>query len=55
MLKAILASPKIDILQKAVGAATLRQKVISDNIANVNTPQFKKSEVQFEELLAKEM
>lgn len=55
MLKSIMASPRIDILQKAVGAATLRQRVISDNIANVNTPQFKKSEVQFEELLAQEL
>lgn len=55
MLKAMLASPRVDILTKAIGASTLRQKVISDNIANVNTPNFKKSEVQFEELLAKEL
>ncbi len=55
MLKALLGSPRVDILEKAIGASTLRQKVISDNIANVNTPKFKKSEVQFEELLAKEM
>ncbi|MBQ1511186.1 MAG: flagellar basal body rod protein FlgB, partial [Selenomonadaceae bacterium] len=33
----------------------LRHEVISDNIANVNTPRFKKSNVVFEELLAKEI
>lgn len=36
-------------------AAELRQGVISDNIANVDTPNFKRSEVLFEELLSQEM
>ena len=33
----------------------MRQEVIANNIANVNTPNFKKSNVEFEELLAREI
>lgn len=40
-------------LAKALEAASLRQRVIADNIANLNTPGFKRSEVRFEELLRK--
>jgi flagellar basal-body rod protein FlgB len=36
-------------------AATMRHEVISDNIANVNTPKFKRSYVRFEDLLAREL
>lgn len=36
-------------------AANIRQEVIANNIANVNTPNFKKSNVEFEELLAREI
>jgi len=38
-----------------LGAAALRHKVISNNIANVNTPGFKKSDVRFEDKLAAAM
>lgn len=48
-------SSNFDYLQRGLQAATLRHEVISDNIANVNTPRFKKSNVVFEELLAKEL
>lgn len=51
MLNSILKSNQISILEKALSAASLRHKTISDNIANVNTPGFKKSEVSFEEQL----
>lgn len=51
MLNALLNSPKISVLEKALSASSLRNKVISNNIANVNTPDFKKSEVSFEEQL----
>ncbi|SMC66852.1 flagellar basal body rod protein FlgB [Sporomusa malonica] len=51
MLNSILKSTQISVLEKALGAASLRHKVISDNIANVNTPRFKKSEVSFEDQL----
>ena len=55
MLDRITSSPVVSVLQNAMGAATLRQKVISNNIANVNTPNFKKSEVMFEDLLSQEL
>jgi flagellar basal-body rod protein FlgB len=37
-----------DLLQKGLEAAQLRQDVISNNIANVDTPGFKASSVEFE-------
>ena len=36
-------------------AATIRHEVISNNIANVNTPNYRKSVVNFEDLLAREI
>ncbi|GLX68475.1 flagellar basal body rod protein FlgB [Paenibacillus glycanilyticus] len=42
-------------LEGALKAAELRQGVIANNIANVDTPNFKRSEVLFEELLTQEM
>jgi flagellar basal-body rod protein FlgB len=48
VLKSIIASPQATILEQALNAASLRHKVIANNIANVNTPGFKKSEVPFE-------
>lgn len=36
------------MLEKALDVETLRRKVISDNIANVDVPHFKRSEVDFE-------
>jgi len=39
-------------LEKALDAAWLRNEAISNNIANVNTPGFKKSYVRFEDQLA---
>lgn len=36
-------------------AANIRQEIIADNVANVNTPNFRKSVVEFEELLAREL
>ena len=46
-----MASPRVAVLEQAVSASSLRQKVISNNIANVNTPLYKKSEVSFESML----
>ena len=34
-------------MQKALAASSLRQQVLSNNIANVNTPNFKRSDVAF--------
>ena len=55
MLESIVNGPAIDYMQRGMAAANLRQEVISNNVANVNTPRFKKSDVVFEELLAKEI
>lgn len=41
-----------NLLEKALDAAWLRNEVISNNIANVNTPGYKKSSVKFEEVLS---
>jgi flagellar basal-body rod protein FlgB len=42
-----------DILQRSMSAALVRQEVIADNIANADTPQFKRSEVTFESELVR--
>lgn len=55
MLEQIMSNKALDVMQRGMGAANLRQEVISHNIANVNTPNFKKSDVIFEDLLAKEL
>lgn len=55
MLESILSSAPSNILEKALAASALRQKMISNNIANVNTPGFKKSEVLFEDKLQEAM
>jgi flagellar basal-body rod protein FlgB len=38
-------------LESAIHAAEMRQRVIANNIANADTPEFKRSEVVFEQLL----
>lgn len=40
------------VLEKALDAAWLKNEAISNNIANVNTPGYKKSNVSFDEQLA---
>jgi flagellar basal-body rod protein FlgB len=40
----------VDSLQKGLGASWTRNSVISNNIANVDTPEFKSSSVEFESL-----
>ncbi len=55
MLEQIMNSSNFNYLGRGLATANLRQEVISNNIANVNTPNFKKSDVVFEELLAKEI
>ncbi|HBS60033.1 MAG TPA: flagellar basal body rod protein FlgB [Firmicutes bacterium] len=43
----------IGLLEKSLSAASLRQRVMANNIANANTPGFKKSDVVFEDLLSR--
>lgn len=42
-------------LEAALAAASLRQQVIANNVANVDTPYFKRSEVSFETLLQQQL
>ncbi|MCK8058751.1 MULTISPECIES: flagellar basal body rod protein FlgB [unclassified Fusibacter] len=41
----------IDLQKKALDASWLRQDILSNNIANVNTPGYKRQDVEFENLL----
>jgi len=42
----------INVLGKAANASWSRMEVISDNISNVSTPNYKRKDVQFESYLA---
>lgn len=55
MLEQLVNSTNFDYLSRGMAAASLRQEVISHNIANVNTPNYRKTVVEFEDLLAKEI
>ena len=55
MLEQILNSANLNYLPRAMTAATIRQEVTANNIANVNTPNYRKSVVNFEDLLAREI
>lgn len=45
----------INVINKAADASWLRNEVISNNIANVNTPNYKRKDVQFEAYLNAEL
>jgi flagellar basal-body rod protein FlgB len=45
----------VDYLSAGLRAAGMRQAAIANNIANVNTPGYRRYEVKFEELLAEAM
>jgi flagellar basal-body rod protein FlgB len=47
----MLSTEMMDLVQRSLDSAALSHKVIADNIANVDTPGFKRSEVQFSEKL----
>lgn len=46
-----LDSPNLTALEKGLDASSLRQKVLADNVANVDTPNFKRSDVDFQAVL----
>jgi len=48
----IFDSAPINLLEKALEGSSLRHKVIANNIANINTPGYKRMEVSFEEELS---
>ncbi len=45
----------INVLDKALDASNLRETVITNNMANINTPGYKRREVDFESLLRQEL
>lgn len=49
MFDKILNSPTQNLLSKALDGSALRNQVLANNIANADTPGFKRSEVLFEE------
>lgn len=52
MFNRIFDSAPVNLLEKALAGSSLRHKVISNNIANINTPGYKRMEVSFEDELA---
>ncbi|MCR4400739.1 MAG: flagellar basal body rod protein FlgB [Syntrophomonadaceae bacterium] len=51
MLDRLIGNPTVDLMERALDGASLRQKVIAHNLANVETPGFKALQVSFEEQL----
>lgn len=51
MLKSIFSGLGTFVAKKQLDASASRQKVIANNIANVNTPGFKRGDVSFEDQL----
>lgn len=51
----MLGNYHLQILERSMDAAMLRQRTIANNIANIDTPQFKSKHVVFEEYLQQEM
>lgn len=55
MLERILNGYTDQLLERALDAASLRQRVLADNLANVDTPGFKRSDVAFASLVKAQM
>jgi flagellar basal-body rod protein FlgB len=53
MINRLISNDMMDLVQKSLDAAALQHKAISNNLANVDTPGFKRSEVVFREKLKK--
>jgi flagellar basal-body rod protein FlgB len=41
----------MNVLEKGLDASSQRQRVLSNNVANVDTPNFKRSDVDFQKVL----
>lgn len=46
-----LDGPVLNVLQKGLEASGMRQQVLSNNVANIDTPGFKRSDVDFQAVL----
>lgn len=49
----LFSNPKMAYVKQSMDVSMMRHEAISNNIANVNTPNYKKQEVAFEDELAK--
>ena len=47
-----LEGPVLNVLQKGLDASGLRHQVLSNNVANIDTPNFKRSDVDFQRVLS---
>ena len=45
----------VNLVNKAIDTALVRKELISQNISNVDTPGYKRKDIDFESLLAKEV
>ena len=45
----------VDIIEAGISAESLRQKAIANNVANLETPGYRRMDVKFKELFAKAM
>jgi flagellar basal-body rod protein FlgB len=48
----VLSGASFQRLEGAIHAASMRQKVLANNIANVDVPYYKRSDVAFEQMLS---
>ncbi len=55
MIEKLLFTRTMNMLEMGLDAAALRNRVIADNLANVDTPGYKRSEVLFEDVLKQAM
>lgn len=55
MIDRLLSTEMMDLVQRSLDAAALSHKVIANNLANVDTPGFKRSDVQFSDKLKRAM
>jgi len=53
MFQELTGTSTFVLLEKGLETATIRHRVISNNIANVNTPRFKRQIITFEDEMAK--
>lgn len=47
MIRSLIDVPAVRALERGLDALTLRQQVLANNIANVDTPGFKRADVSF--------
>ncbi|ADG82398.1 flagellar basal-body rod protein FlgB [Thermincola ferriacetica] len=55
MIEKLITSDTMGLLQRALDAASMRNEAIANNMANVDTPGYKRVDVAFEEELKKAM